>query len=253
MTRYFLTLSYDGSDFNGWQIQENTPNTVQQVLQEKLSMLFRENVSLTGCGRTDTGVNARNFVAHFDSRSPALEKEKVQLLYRINTVLPSSVAVHDLRTVKDNAHARFDAIQRVYHYHISRRKDPFRDRYTWFVYGDLDFDMMNLAASKLLQHSDFTSFSKHHTQTKSNICKVSRAEWTRSSPHEFRFTIVADRFLRGMVRSVVGTLVLAGRGKITLSEFDEIINARDRSAAGANAPPHALFLSGVRYPENIYG
>lgn len=252
MARYFLTLSYDGSDFNGWQVQDNTPNTVQQLLEEKISMLLKERISLTGCGRTDTGVNARNFVAHFDSLSATLAAEKRHLLYKINTVLPAGIAVHDLTPVKSNAHARFDAQQRVYHYFISRQKNPFRGRYCWFVFGDLDFDRMNAAAMKLCVHEDFTSFSKHHTQTKTNRCRISKAIWQKSGEYEYRFTIVADRFLRGMVRAIVGTLVLAGRGKITTDEFEQIIMARDRTKAGPNAPANALFLTGVSYPENIY-
>ena len=252
MTRYFLTLSYDGTDFNGWQVQENTPNTVQQVLEEKMSMLLKEKVSLTGCGRTDTGVHARHFVAHFDSANDALHTGAAQLLYKINTVLPPAVAVHGLKRVQQNAHARFDAEQRVYYYYLSRRKDPFRDRYTWHVYGDLDFDVMNLAAERLLRVRDFTSFSKHHTQTKTNLCVVRSAGWLQCGEHEYRFAISADRFLRGMVRAIVGTMVMLGRQKISLADFDGIIEAKDRARAGNNAPANALFLAGIKYPGHIY-
>lgn len=251
MARYFLTLSYDGSKFNGWQVQENTSHTVQQVLQEKLSMLLREEIAVTGCGRTDTGVHARNYVAHFDTNEN-LQFNPEQWIYKINTVLPASVAVHGIRQVKTDAHARFDAIERVYYYYLSRRKDPFRSNYTLYVYGDLDFDLMNKAAALLLGRQDFTSFSKLHTQNKTNLCTVSRAVWHKCGEHEHRFMIVADRFLRGMVRAIVGTLIMVGRGKLTLSDFENIIAARNRAMAGNNAPANALFLTGVRYPQHIY-
>ncbi len=251
MARYFLTLSYNGSDFNGWQVQENTPNTVQQVLEEKLSMILKEKIALTGCGRTDTGVHARDFVAHFDSKDDKLDLNAKHWLYKFNTVLPSSVSVQKLKKVPAGAHARFDATERTYYYYLSRRKDPFRDNFTWFVHSELDIELMNRAAALLLKHQDFTSFSKHHTQTKTNNCKISKAVWHRCAEHEFRFTISADRFLRGMVRAIVGTLVMVGRNKLGLSDFEKIIEARDRAAAGANAPANALFLSSIKYPADI--
>jgi tRNA pseudouridine38-40 synthase len=252
MARYFLTLSYNGSKFNGWQVQENTPDTVQQILEDKLSMILKEKIALTGCGRTDTGVHARDFVAHFDSRDENLQENAKHWLYKFNTVLPPSIAVQGIRRVHNNAHARFDATQRVYHYYISQRKNPFRDQFTWYVYGELDLDLMNEAAVKLLQHKDFTSFSKHHTQNKTNICHISKAMWHKSGEHEYRFTISSDRFLRGMVRAIVGTLVLVGRNKLSLAGFEEIIRERDRAKAGGNAPANALFLAGIKYPERVH-
>jgi tRNA pseudouridine38-40 synthase len=252
MARYFLTVSYNGTHFNGWQIQDNTPNTVEQVLEEKMGMILRESVDLTGCGRTDTGVNARNFVAHFDSSCPDLISNKKHWIYKFNTVLPPGIAVHDIREVQPHAHARFDATQRVYYYFISQAKNPFRDQFTWYVHGDLDFELMNRAAQILLRHNDFTSFSKLHTQNKTNLCRITRAVWIRSGTHEWRFSISADRFLRGMVRAIVGTLIMVGRSKISLSEFEKIILAADRNAAGANAPPHALFLTAIEYPKHVY-
>jgi tRNA pseudouridine38-40 synthase len=251
MARYFLTLSYNGSEFNGWQVQENTPDTVQQVLEEKLSMLLKEKIALTGCGRTDTGVHARDFVAHFDSRDEHLEESRKQWIYKFNTVLPPAIAVQQITKVPATAHARFDAVQRVYHYHISQRKNPFRDAFTWYVYGELDFDLMNEAAKMLLLHKDFTSFSKHHTQNKTNICNITKAVWHKSGEHEYRFTISADRFLRGMVRAIVGTLILVGRNKLSLSGFEDIILQRDRAKAGGNAPANALFLTGIRYSSKV--
>jgi tRNA pseudouridine38-40 synthase len=252
MARYFLTLSYNGSKFNGWQVQENTPDTVQQVLEEKLSMILKEKVALTGCGRTDTGVHARDFVAHFDSRDEHLQANSKHWIYKFNTVLPPTIAIQEITRVSDNAHARFDAVQRVYYYYISQRKNPFRDPFTWYVYGELDFELMNEAAKILLRHRDFTSFSKHHTQNKTNLCHITKAKWHKSGEHEYRFTVASDRFLRGMVRAIVGTLVLVGRNKLSLSEFENVIRERDRAKAGANAPSNALFLTGIKYPPKIH-
>lgn len=252
MARYFLTLSYNGSGFNGWQIQDNTPDTVQQVLEEKMGMLLKEQVQLVGCGRTDTGVNAKNFVAHFDSSCPDLLANSERWIYKFNNVLPPSIAVHAIDAVNEQAHARFDAQERVYHYYLSQHKNPFRDNFTWYVYGEVDFELMNLAAASLLEYKDFTSFSKAHTQTKTNNCTITSAVWHKCGPGEWRFTIKADRFLRGMVRAIVGTLLLVGRNKISIADFKKIIEAKDRKRAGANAPPNALFLSGIKYPNTLY-
>jgi tRNA pseudouridine38-40 synthase len=252
MPRYFLTLSYDGSFFNGWQIQKNTPHTVQQVLEEKLSMLLREEVKVTGCGRTDTGVNARNYVAHFDCSKKVPDAGNKDLIYKLNTVLHPAVAVQDIRKVGAGAHARYDAMQRVYHYNILRRKDPFRQRYCWFLHGELDFSKMNSAALLLAGKQDFNSFSKLHAQSRTPVCTITVARWLFSGPDEWRFMISADRFLRGMVRAIVGTLVLVGRNKITVDEFRQIIEARNRQAAGGNAPANGLFFAGVRYPDSIF-
>lgn len=252
MSRYFLTLSYNGTNFNGWQCQDNTPNTVQQVLEEKLSMILQETIELVGCGRTDAGVNAKDFVAHLDSNCADLVANKKHWLYKFNNVLPAEISVQDLRPVLYNAHARFNATQRVYHYHIHRRKNPFVENFSHYVYGDIDFDLMNKAAAILLEYTDFTSFSKLHAQTKTNNCKVTKAIWLHNNVDQWRFTISADRFLRGMVRAVVGTLLLVGKNKISLSDFRKIIEAKDRQAAGSNVPPQALFLVGIQYPKDIY-
>jgi tRNA pseudouridine38-40 synthase len=252
MARYFLTLSYNGAGFNGWQIQDNTPNTVEQVLEEKLSMLLKEKIDLVGCGRTDAGVNAKNYVAHFDSHCVDLIENKGHWIYKFNTVLPPSVAIQNIQKVMDEAHARFYAKQRVYHYYLGSFKDPFRDQFSWYVYGALDFELMNKAAAVLLEYEDFTSFSKLHTQNKTNNCRITKAVWQKSGPHEWRFTITADRFLRGMVRAIVGTLVAVGKNKITISDFKRIIEAKDRKVAGNNAPANALFLTGIEYPKEIF-
>jgi tRNA pseudouridine38-40 synthase len=252
MARYFLTLSYNGSFFNGWQIQKNTPNTVQQVMEEKLSLLLKEKIELMGCGRTDTGVNAKNFVAHFDSLCMSLISNKDVWMYKFNAALPDSISVHNIQTVTAKAHARFDAEQRVYYYYLSQQKNPFTHNFTLFVYGAINFDLMNQAAETLLEYADFTSFSKVHTQTKTNNCKITKALWQKSGEHEWRFTLKADRFLRGMVRAIVGTLLLVGKNKITVADFRKIIEAKDRKLAGSNVSANALFLSGISYPKNIY-
>jgi tRNA pseudouridine38-40 synthase len=252
MARFFLTLSYDGTRFNGWQIQENTANTVEQLLEEKMSMILKEKIDLVGCGRTDTGVNARNFVAHFDSHSQELIPNKKHWIYKFNTVLPATVAIHDIQAVKEKAHARYDATQRVYYYYLSQKKDPFKDVYSYYVYGELDFELMNEAAAILKEYKDFTSFSKAHTQNKTNVCNITRASWNKSGQGQWRFTISADRFLRGMVRAIVGTLLLVGHNKITLTDFRRIIESRDRRNAGSNVPANALFLVGIKYPKELF-
>ena len=252
MARFFLTLSYNGTNFNGWQIQDNTPNTVQQLLEEKLAMILQEKVELLGCGRTDTGVNAKNFVAHFNSNCIDLVTNKKHWIYKFNTVLPPTLAIQNIQAVIDTANARFDAQQRVYYYYIHQQKNPFINEFSTYVFGDLDFELMNRAAATLLEYTDFTSFSKLHTQTKTNICHITKAVWHKTNLHEWRFTISADRFLRGMVRAIVGTLLLVGKNRISISDFRKIIEAKDRKLAGSNAAPNALFLVGVKYPKHIY-
>ncbi len=252
MARFFLTLSYNGMDFNGWQIQENTANTVEQVLEEKLSMLLKEKIDLIGCGRTDAGVHAKNYVAHFDSHCADLITNKNHWIYKFNTILPPTIAVQDIQKVKDTSHARFEATQRVYYYYLNQHKNPFRDTFSWYVYGELDFELMNKAAATLLEYEDFTSFSKLNTQNKTNNCKITKATWQKNGEQEWRFTVSADRFLRGMVRAIVGTLVMVGKNKITISDFRKIIEAKDRRVAGNNAPANALFLVGIKYAKEIF-
>lgn len=252
MARFFLTLSYNGTGYNGWQVQENTPNTVQQVLQEKLSMILKEKIEIMGCGRTDAGVHAKNFVAHFNSHCADLVVNKLQWIYKFNTVLPVNVSIQNIQQVKEDAHARFHAQERTYYYFLHRQKNPFIENYSWYVYGDIDFELMNKAALILLEFTDFTSFSKIHTQNKTNNCKITKAVWQKVADNEWRFTIRADRFLRGMVRAIVGTLMLVGKNKITLSDFNKIIEAKDRSVAGQNVPAHALFLTGIKYPKELF-
>lgn len=252
MARYFLTLSYNGADFNGWQIQNNTPNTIQQILEEKVTMLLKENVEFFGCGRTDTGVNAKNYVAHFDSHCKDLVENKEHWIYKFNTVLPAQISIQNIQAVTLGAHSRFDAYSRTYYYFIHQHKNPFIDNFSLFVYGDLDFELMNKAAQILLEYSDFTSFSKLHTHSKTNTCTITKALWQKTNIGQWRFTITANRFLRGMVRAIVGTLLLVGKGKVSLSDFRNIIEAKDRKASGSNVAPNALFLVGIKYPKEIF-
>lgn len=252
MQRFFISLSYNGTTFNGWQIQSNTPNTIQQVIEDKMSMILKERIELVGCGRTDTGVSAKNYVAHFDTMLQDIHQNKEHWIYKFNTVLPESISINDIYRVKPSAHARFDAIERTYYYHVHQHKNPFINQFSTYIYGELDFELMNKAALILLEHSDFTSFSKLHAQTKTNNCKITRAVWQKTNINEWRFVISADRFLRGMVRAIVGTLILVGKNKITLDDFNEIIKSKDRSKAGNNMAPEALFLTRIKYPETIH-
>ena len=251
--RYFITLSYDGTAYCGWQVQPNG-TSVQGTLERALSTLLRREVGITGAGRTDAGVHAAMMVAHFDAdehelpRSPRPEQTPADyLVYRLNGMLPSDIAVHDIRSVADDLHARFSARARTYYYYVHTRKSPFlRDR-SWRLVAEPDFELMNRAAAMLLDVSDFTSFSKLHTDTKTNICHVTAAQWVQLAPTEWRFEITADRFLRNMVRAIVGTLIEVGRHTLTLQEFADVIARRDRSAAGDSVPARGLFLQHIEY------
>ncbi len=247
--RYFIHLSYDGAAYHGWQVQPDDI-TVQQRLNEALATLLRTPVETVGAGRTDAGVNASCMVAHFDC--DALPYPPEQLAYKLNRLLPPDIAIHDIRPVKADAHARFSALARTYHYYICTEKSPFRRRYAMRLPFAVDYEKMNRAAEILLKTEDFTSFSKLHTDTKTNICHATAARWEETEPGLWRFTITADRFLRNMVRAVVGTLLDVGRGKITEDDLRRIINAHDRCSAGDSVMGEALFLADVRYPDDIY-
>jgi tRNA pseudouridine38-40 synthase len=210
---------------------------------------MRTPISVTGAGRTDTGVNASTMVAHADFSE---EIDCKQIAYRLNKILPPDIAIHYIRRVKDSAHARFDATSRRYRYYVSTAKNPFNRRYTCRLTGEIDFDAMNEAAAVLPEYTDFTSFSKLHTDTKTNNCKIAYARWSRLSADEWVFEIEADRFLRNMVRAIVGTLLMIGRGKIAKEQIREIIEKKLRSEAGDSAPAQALFLEEVKYPEDLF-
>ena len=241
--RFFITLSFDGTNYHGWQIQPNS-DSVQQRLQEALSTLLRQPIEVVGAGRTDTGVHARMMVAHFDWEELIDGK---QLAYKLNKFLPQDIAVQEVRLVDEEKHARFSATSRTYHYFIHMRKDPFQQAYSWQVPFKLDFEKMNEAAKVLLEYRDFTSFSKVNTDTKTNLCDVKEAFWEEIAPDRWRFTITANRFLRNMVRAIVGTLVEVGRGRLSPEDVRRIIEAKDRCSAGESVPAKGLFLVDIKY------
>lgn len=253
--RYYITLSYDGTAYHGWQIQPNAPS-VEETIERALSTVLRRDVDIVGAGRTDTGVSASMMVAHFDFESVADSSDWCsQLCYKLNKILPRDIAVHKVEPVGDEMHARFSAKSRTYHYFIHLQKDPFLRHYSWKVpYNELDFDRMNEAAKVIMEYTDFTSFSKTNTDTKTNDCKITRAEWkpVRTSSltgetDQWVFEITANRFLRNMVRAIVGTLLEVGRGRLTVDDVRRIIEKKDRCSAGESVPGNALFLVDIEY------
>ena len=239
-----MRLSYNGINYCGWQIQPHDPS-VQETLESALATLLRAATPITGAGRTDTGVNAKMMVAHFDVQAPIAD---IPLFVRsLNGILPRDIAVHDIVKVHDDAHARFDANSRTYKYFTHCYKSPFLYPLSWQCRPGLDYDLMNEAAERLLDYTDFTSFSKLHTDVKTNNCCVTHARWEKEG-EQWVFTITADRFLRNMVRAVVGTLIDVGTHKISIDRFCEIIEEKDRCLAGTSMPGHALFLWNITYP-----
>lgn len=248
MHRYFIYLDYDGTNYHGWQIQPNG-NSIQQTLMETLAVFLRREVEITGAGRTDAGVHARLMVAHFDWDAPL----DTQLLTdKLNRLLPHDISVHRVVEVHPTAHARFDATFRKYQYHVVTCKNPFRRGYAWRLFHKLDFQKMNEAARLLFEYQDFTSFSKLHTDVKTNNCRIMHARWEQMDTDEWVFTIQADRFLRNMVRAVVGTLVEVGRGKLSIDGFRQVIEARNRCSAGSSVPAHGLYLCDIGYPDEVF-
>ena len=241
--RYFITFSYDGTAYHGWQIQPHSVS-VQEEIQKALSTLLRRPMEVVGAGRTDTGVHARNMFAHFDSE---YELECPQLVYKLNKLLPRDIAVQQVERVADDMHARFSAKSRTYHYYVHLDKNPFLRSYSWQVYGNPDFELMNRAAAVLMEYTDFTSFSKVNTDTKTNDCTITEAHWDRVADGQWRFTITANRFLRNMVRAIVGTLMEVGRGRMTIEQLRNVVDAKDRCRAGDSVPGNALFLVDVKY------
>ncbi len=247
--RYFIFISYRGTAYHGWQVQPNSL-TVQEILDRSLSQILREEISTTGAGRTDAGVHALVFCAHFDSAAVNLDSDE-QLIFRLNRFLPKDITVTHIRHVIKDANARFNALSRTYIYYISLSKDPFSLESSWFLHGSLDIDKMNTAADILFRYRDFTSFSKLHTDVKTNDCRIMEAFW-KDQGDKLVFTIKADRFLRNMVRSIVGTMVDIGFGKKSLDEFEKIIQAKNRRMAGFSAPAKGLYLTAIDYPDNIF-
>ena len=246
--RHFITLSYDGTNYHGWQIQPNGIS-VQQALTEALTTLLREETPVTGAGRTDAGVHALKMVAHFDTEH---EVDCQRLADKLNRILPPDIAVQHVQPVCADAHARFSATSRTYHYYVSTAKDPFSRHRAMRLFHAPDFERMNEAARRLFDYMDFTSFSKLHTDVATNNCRIMQARWEQVNEHEWRFVIQADRFLRNMVRAIVGTLLEVGRGKMTIEEFCQVIEKKDRCSAGTSVPAHALFLVDVTYPTEIF-
>lgn len=242
--RYFITLSYDGTRYHGWQLQPNG-TSVQEVLDRSLSLLLHADVHTAGAGRTDAGVHARMMVAHFDHPLPV---DGRQLAYKLNRLLPCDISVQRVEPVADDLHARFSATQRTYYYYVHTRKDPFLRHYSCQIGYQLDFALMNQAARLLLDYDDFGAFCKAGADVKTTLCTVVRAEWHQTSPTTWYFEIAANRFLRNMVRAVVGTLIDVGRGRLTLDGFRQVVEGRSRSNAGESMPAHALFLERIDYP-----
>lgn len=246
--RYFIYLSYDGSPYCGWQTQPSSPS-VQQTLENALSLFLRQEIRITGAGRTDTGVHARTMVAHFDLEEPA---DTAWMVSKLNSILPADIAVQRIIPVTPTAHARFDATARTYRYYVSLVKTPFAAKYSWLLSKRPDFELMNKAAQILLDTTDFTSFSKLHTDTRTNNCRVTEARWKEMGQGLWVFTITADRFLRNMVRAIVGTLMDVGRHKLTVEGFADVVSSLDRCRAGDSAPAYGLFLEKIDYPDTIF-
>jgi len=245
--RYFIQLAYNGTPYCGWQIQPGA-ESVQSQITRVLSVQLKQEVSVVGAGRTDTGVHASFFVAHFETGAKIADTH--QLTYKVNSMLPFEIQVQQLFEVDGDLHARFSALSRTYKYYISRNKDPFRQEFVAFVPHDLDIEKMNHAAQILSGYTDFTSFSKLHTDVKTNNCRIEKAEW-RCEQGLLVFEICADRFLRNMVRAIVGTLIKVGKHQVSLEGFKAIIEAKNRCQAGASAPAKGLFLTDIQYPEPV--
>lgn len=249
MPRYFIRLAFDGTAYHGWQYQPNGI-TVQKVLLDSLTTALREPVALTGAGRTDTGVHARDYYAHFDLVKQLSAGECSQLLFNLNGLLPKDIAVYELFGVVPEMHARFSALSRTYEYIISQRKDPFLVNRAWFNNQRFDLDMMNRGALLIMEYNNFQCFSKSHTQVKNFRCNIMHASWS-SDGYLLRFSIKADRFLRNMVRAIVGTLTELGRGRISPDDLRRIIESGDRRMAGFSVPAEGLYLAGIEYPEKL--
>ncbi|MBQ9356604.1 MAG: tRNA pseudouridine(38-40) synthase TruA [Prevotella sp.] len=241
--RYFITLSYDGTRYHGWQVQPNGIS-VQGELQHALSLLLRQDIEVTGAGRTDAGVHASMMVAHFDTEALV---DCQQLAYKLNRLLPADIAVQQVRQVDESMHARFSARARSYYYYVHTVKSPFLRHYSCELHYALDFGLMNEAAQLLLSFDEFGAFCKSHTDVKTKLCHVTKAEWRQVGEGQWLFEITANRFLRNMVRSVVGTLIEVGRGRLTIEGFRRVVEGQQRTEAGESMPANALFLQNIEY------
>ena len=244
--RYFIELSYNGNAYHGWQNQPKEIS-VQEVIEKALSLLLKETVSIMGAGRTDTGVHAQQMFAHFDTEIDFIEQD---LVFKLNSFLPKDIAVHDIFKVKVDAHARFNALSRTYLYRITLQKNVFNFDNAYYVKQDLDVEKMKEASKILFQYKDFQCFSKVNTDVKTYHCDIMKAEWFFEN-NELHFVIKADRFLRNMVRAIVGTMVQIGLGKLQVEDLHTIIKSKNRSEAGFSVPAHALYLTKIEYPNDI--
>lgn len=244
--RYLVRLKYNGANFNGWQIQPTAP-TVQEVIEQKLSMLLNNEIKVVGCGRTDTGVHASDYYLHFDCDNVSIDSHKLK--YKLNSVVPASISITELKLVSNEFHSRFSATSRQYKYYISLAKNPFNQN-LWWVRQSLNVEAMSKAAMFVLDYKDFTSFSKLHTDVKNNLCDVTQVELEQNG-NDIVITISANRFLRNMVRAIVGTLVEIGLGKRSPEDMKRVIEAEDRGQAGVSAPAQGLFLNRISYPEDL--
>lgn len=244
--RYFLELSYNGKAYHGWQNQPNAIS-VQEVIEKALSTLLKDTIAIVGAGRTDAGVHAKQMFAHFETET---EFEVSNLIFKLNSFLPNDIVVHNIFKVSPKAHARFDALSRTYLYRLSLEKDAFYFNEAYYFKSDLDLNKMNEAAKILFDYIDYECFSKTNTDVNTFNCTIMKAEWTRHN-NELHFIIKADRFLRNMVRAIVGTMINIGVGKIEIEELHNIINSKNRSEAGFSAPAHALYLTKIEYPKEI--
>lgn len=249
--RYFIRFAYDGTNFHGSQSQPNGV-TVQETMEQALALIFRESVPLTFAGRTDAGVHAREMYAHFDLPQGVDTSIIHNLAFRLNGILPDTIAIYDILPVIDEAHARFSATRRTYEYHVIDHKDPFLLPYATRLRAPLNYAAMNEAALYLIGRQDFASFCRTHTDVKTTICNLTQAQWREVGDGHAIFTIAADRFLRNMVRAVVGTLFLVGQGKMNKEQFAQVINQHQRSAAGDSAPAQGLYLTRIDYPKELF-
>ena len=248
--RYFLQLSFKGTNYHGWQVQSNA-TSVQMIVNKTLTTVLKKDTKAIGAGRTDTGVHASFYIAHFDSeKSFGDENARIKLLNSLNAILPYDISVTDIYEVSPEAHARYSAIKRTYEYTIISEKNPFMNDLAWYISRKLDLQQMNQCAALLLQYHDFTSFSRLHSDSKTNLCRIYEAYWT-DSQGKMVFRITADRFLRNMVRAIIGTMIDVGKGKIDSAGFQRIIENKDRGAAGASAPAKGLVLTNLEYPVDI--
>lgn len=246
MQRFFIYLKYDGTAYHGWQVQPNA-RSVQAELERALTTLLRTETPVVGAGRTDTGVHARMMAAHFDTEA---EVDSPQLVYKLNRLLPRDIAVDRVEAVAADKHARFSATARTYHYYVHTRKEPFLRGYSFELPYALDFDLMNRAAAVLTGVDDFAAFCKSNSDAKTTLCRVTEARWVQDSETQWHFRIRANRFLRNMVRAVVGTLIEVGRGRMSLEQFAQVIAGRNRQQAGESVPGNALFLERIEYNFN---